>query len=217
VQLTTSTALTKQLKGIRVNVTIDVEVNGKTESSAKGEVLFTEYGLSGIAAMDVSRAAAEYFANEKKDGCCAILDLAPHLSKENLTAFLEERIRSNPALPLEKLLIGILPGKVGQVICKSSGLNDLSTPLHQLNKKQLDKLVATIKTFRLDITGTRGFNQAQITAGGIDVREFNSTNLASRQIDNLYCCGEILDVDGGCGGFNLQWAWSSGFLAGELG
>ncbi|HZK39644.1 MAG TPA: NAD(P)/FAD-dependent oxidoreductase [Clostridia bacterium] len=217
VQLNTANTYTKQLKGIRVNANISVEVNGKNKASAKGEILFTEYGLSGIATMEVSRAASEYFSGDKKGACSAVLDLAPHLSKEELTVFLTEFISINSELEADKLLIGILPSRVGQIVFKSSQLYDFTMPVGSLKKEQLDKLIQTIKAFRLDITGTRGFNQAQVTAGGIDVHEFNSSNLMSAKTDNLYACGELLDVDGGCGGFNLQWAWSSGLLAGELG
>ncbi len=217
VQLHTDTTYPKQLKGIRVNTTIAVEINGKAENAAKGEVLFTEYGLSGIAAMEVSRTVAKYFAVGKKSGCCAVLDLAPHLDAEELTAFLTELAGTNPELPLDKFLIGILPSKVGQVLIKASGLYDFGAPIGTLTKEQLNKLSFVIKAFRLEVTGTRDFTQAQVTAGGADVSGFNSLNLASRQVKNCYCCGEVLDVDGGCGGFNLQWAWSSGLLAGELG
>lgn len=217
VQLNTDTAYPKQLKGIRVNATIAVEISGKKISTASGEVLFTEYGLSGIAAMEVSRAAAEYFATDKKGGCFAVLDLAPHLNVEELTLFLTEFAAANPAFSLDRYLVGILPSRVGQTICKALGLYDFGTDIGSLKKEQVSRLIQTIKALRLEITGTRGFNQAQITAGGADVSEFNAHNLASRKINNLYCCGEVLDVDGGCGGFNLQWAWSSGLLAGELG
>lgn len=216
VQLNTDNTYTKQLKGIRVSANIAVEINGRKKASEAGEVLFTEYGLSGIATMQVSRAASEHFARGMKGDCCAVLDLAPHLSKEELSVFLTELATLSPGLPLDKFLIGILPSKVGQIICKASDFCELSTRVDSLNKEQLDRLLQTIKGFRLDITGTRGFIQAQVTAGGIDVHEFNSFNLSSRKVKNLYACGEVLDVDGGCGGFNLQWAWSSGLLAGEL-
>lgn len=217
VQLNTDTAYPKQLKGIRVNTTIAIRVNGKTKSTASGEVLFTEYGLSGIAAMEVSRTAAEYFATGKKGGCFAVLDLAPHLNAEELTRFLTEFAAANPELSLDRYLIGILPSRVGQAVCKTLKLYDHAANIGSLKKEQVSRLIQTVKTLRLEVTGTRGFNQAQVTAGGADVSEFDAHNLASRKINNLYCCGEVLDVDGGCGGFNLQWAWSSGLLAGELG
>ena len=216
VQLNTDNTYTKQLKGIRVSTNISVEINGKKESSANGEVLFTDYGLSGIAAMEVSRCAAEYFATGKKGSCCAVLDLAPQLNAEELTQFLTDLATANPGLPLDKFLIGILPSKAGQVVCKASGLYKLSVDIGSLTSEQINALAQIIKALRLDITSTRGFHQAQITAGGADISEFHAHNLSSCKVKNLYACGEVLDVDAGCGGFNLQWAWSSGLLAGEL-
>jgi predicted Rossmann fold flavoprotein len=216
VQITTDITYPKQLKGIRVNAAITVEINGKAASSAEGEILFTEYGLSGIAAMEVSRAASEYCSQGKKGGCFAILDLAPALSKEELAGFLKNIVKTNPCLPFEKLLFGILPSRVGQVICKASGLHDLTIETGTLDDAQLSAIIDTLKAFRLEIRGTRGFEQAQVTAGGADISEFNPFTLESKKVKGLYACGEVLDVDGGCGGFNLQWAWSSGLLAGEV-
>ena len=213
VQLTTDTSLTKQLKGIRSAASIKVEIEGKIKSVAQGEILFTEYGLSGIAAMEASRAVSEYFASGCKGGCCALLDLAPSLNKEDLKLFIKNFALDNPLLPPERLLFGIMPARIGQVVCKACGLYNITGGL---SEPQLNRLAEIIKEFRLQITGTKGFNQAQVTAGGADVNEFHPEFLASRKVKNLYACGEILDVDGGCGGFNLQWAWSSGLLAGEL-
>ncbi len=217
VQLITDATYPKQLKGIRVNAAIKIDIEDKIASTAEGEVLFTEYGLSGIAAMEVSRTVSAYFASGKTGACFAVLDMAPALNREAITLFLKEIIQNNPHLPVEKMLFGILPVRVGQVICKSSGLYDLLKEAGTLTEKQLETLIANVKALSIEMKGTRGFEQAQITAGGADINEFDSCNLASRKVNNLYCCGEVLDVDGECGGFNLQWAWSSGLLAGELG
>ena len=217
VQLATDTTYPKQLKGIRVNAAIKIEIEGNATSAAEGEVLFTEYGLSGIAIMEVSRAASKYFAQDKTGACFAVLDLAPTLNKMELKCFLKQIILDNPHLPLEKLLFGILPGRVGQVICKSSDIYEFSAEVGELTEGQLNAIVDKTKSFILEVKGTRGFEQAQVTAGGVDVKEFASGSLESYKVKGLYACGEVLDVDGGCGGFNLQWAWSSGLLAGELG
>lgn len=216
VQIVTDTAFIKPLKGIRAAASIHIEINGKTESAAEGEILFTEYGLSGIAAMEVSRLASEYFSDGRNGGCFAILDLAPELHKTELTAFLKEFMLKNPTLTLDKLLIGILPGRVGQAICRATGFNDSSVAAGSLTEGQFASLIDKIKALRIEIKGVRGFDQAQITAGGADVSEFDPHSLMSCKVEKLYACGEVLDVDGNCGGFNLQWAWSSGLLAGEL-
>jgi len=216
VQLVTDSATPKQMKGIRVSAAISVETDGVETAAAKGEILFTEYGLSGIAAMEVSRVVSAHFASGGTGGCCAVLDLAPALAKEELYVFVNNIALNNPALPIEKLLAGVLPGRVGQVVCKMAGLHDSTEKAGMLTGQQLTAVVNTVKALRLEVKGTRGFDQAQVTAGGADVSEFSADSMQSRKVNNLYACGEILDVDGGCGGFNLQWAWSSGLLAGEL-
>lgn len=217
VQLSADTSFLKQLKGIRVSANITIEINDKIKSTASGEILFTDYGLSGIAAMEVSRVVAEYFVTGKKGRCFAVLDLAPHLSAKELTAFLTQLNDANSLCSLDRFLVGILPNRVGLALCKASGLYGFSAKTACLKKEQLNRLVQTIKALRIEITGTRGFTQAQVTAGGAAVGEFYPHSLSSRKVNHLYCCGEVLDVDAGCGGFNLQWAWSSGLLAGELG
>lgn len=205
----------KQLKGHRVRSTISVEANGLTIAFSEGEILFTDYGLSGIAAMDVSAAVSEHFAFSGGE-CRAVLDLVPSLRRHELLDFLRKLIASSPRLPLEKLFFGILPGSVGRVLCKSLGFDDFNMPSSELGDEDLIKLVESIKSFGLRLTGTQGFNRAQVTRGGAEIGEFDSASLESKLVKNLYACGEVLNVDGGCGGYNLQWAWSSGLLAGEL-
>lgn len=217
VQLVTDSAAPKQMKGIRVSAAISVETDGVTAAATEGEVLFTEYGLSGIAAMEVSRVVSSYFASGCTGGCFAVLDLAPTLSRDSLTGFIQGIVSHNFNLPLEKLLCGILPTRVGLAVCKASGLHDFTAEIGKLSHQQIDAITDAIKCFRLELKGTLGFEQAQITAGGAEVSEFSAESMQSRNVNNLFACGEILDVDGGCGGFNLQWAWSSGLLAGELG
>ncbi len=217
VQLITDSTAPKQMKGIRVSAMISVETDGVAAAATGGEVLFTEYGLSGIAAMEVSRVVSSHFASGGTVGCFAVLDLAPALTKEELTVFIKDIVLNNPVLPIEKLLAGVLPGRVGQVVCKMAGLREFTEKAGTLTTQQLTAVVNTLKALRFEVQGTRGFDQAQVTAGGAAVSEFNADSMQSRDVDNLYACGEILDVDGGCGGFNLQWAWSSGLLAGELG
>jgi hypothetical protein len=96
------------------------------------------------------------------------------------------------------------------------GYNDFDLPCSKLRDSDLIRLVETAKSFALRLTGTQRFNKAQVTRGGADIEEFDPASLKSRLVENLYACGEVLNVDGGCGGYNLQWAWSSGLLAGEL-
>ncbi len=202
----------KQLKGIRANARVSIRRGGETLGEAKGEVLFTDYGLSGIAAMEAGRAVP--FA---QGALTAVLDLVPEKSEEELAVFLTEFAGNHPALRLEHFLFGILHNKLGQVVCKVSGLYNFAKTAGSLTDKEIRRIVRAMKAFSLSVKGTKGFADAQVTAGGAAVDEFNPATLESCKVNSLYCCGEILDIDGGCGGYNLQWAWSSGLLAGELG
>ena len=101
------------------------------------------------------------------------------------------------------------------MVVKAAGFSP-AAPLHALTDLDLAHLAETCKDFSLPVTGTCGFDQAQVTAGGLDTSEFDPHTLQSRLVPGLYACGELLDIDGDCGGYNLQWAWSSGRLAGRL-
>ena len=217
VQLRTDETYPRQLKGLRAAANITVCINSKPVAEASGEVQFTEYGLSGIASMEVSRAVSAHFAKGDTDDCYAQLDLVPSLSLPELENFLVDTAAEHPDLEIGKLLFGLLPGRLSMMICKASGLYSFSKTAATLTGDNLRAVADCAKRFRLDIKGVQGFENAQVTAGGADVSEFNPLTLQSCKVINLYCCGELLDVDGGCGGFNLQWAWSSGLLAGELG
>ena len=182
--------LLKMLKGLRCHAHISIEQNGKVCRSAEGEILFTEDGISGIAAMEVSRCAAP--------GAEAVLDVLPEMTLEQVRALMQELAQACPEQPLA----GILPKRIGEAVLRQS-------------EQRGGDLAACIKRFAFSVTGTRGFANAQVTAGGADVAQFNPQTMESRLHKGLFACGEVLDVDGGCGGFNLQWAWASGDLAGR--
>ncbi|MBR0179170.1 MAG: NAD(P)/FAD-dependent oxidoreductase, partial [Firmicutes bacterium] len=118
-----------------------------------------------------------------------------------------------PQLSAEHLLTGALHNRLALVLLKQAGLV-LSSPLSALTEKQLTAVCGLVKDWRLPVLGVLGFDAAQVTAGGVLTRDFHPETLESRITPGLYACGEVLDIDGDCGGFNLQWAWSSGHIAG---
>ncbi len=197
----------KALKGIRVKANVSLFDNNKMINASKGEVLFTDYGLSGIAVMDISR-------NVKKGNYTCCIDALPSLTDKEIQKFLLSRRDDNPLLSVENALGGILPKKAGQYILKACSFKG-ETPMRQLNSSEIKNICEKIKCLAFTVTGTNGFNNAQITVGGADVSEFDSRTLESKIVKGLYCTGEILDVDSVCGGFNLQWAWASGLAAGK--
>jgi predicted Rossmann fold flavoprotein len=148
-------------------------------------------------------------------GFSAAIDLAPGLNKKRLEDLLLHRKETLAHLTMEQFLVGFFQRVLGQTLVKYAGIDDLSMLSRNLSKRQIQALASAVKCFRLPITGTNGFMEAQVTGGGASTSEFNPNTMASKKVKGLYAVGELLDIYGGCGGFNLQWAWSSGFLAGK--
>lgn len=209
VQLKSDPNLVQGLKGIRANAALRLTVNGTLLAESWGEVQFTDYGISGPAVFEISRAAAS------AEGTVLHLDLLPGFGADDLLSALCIRISRFPTLEAGDLLTGILHNRLGRMLVKACGIS-LSSPITALNWKQLNDVVTICHAFDLPIVGNMGMDGAQVTAGGIVTREFDPNSLQSRIVPGLYACGEVLDVDGDCGGFNLQWAWASGLLAGTL-
>ncbi len=209
VQLKTDPVRVQGLKGIRANAKLRLTINGTLLAEASGEVQFTDYGVSGPAVFEISRAAAT------ADRTVLHLDLLPGYGADDLLSALCIRVSRFPPLEAGDLLTGILHNRLGRMLVKACGIS-LSAPLTALCWEQLNAVVQQCHAFELPITGNMGMDGAQVTAGGIVTQEFDPNSLQSRIVPGLYACGEVLDVDGDCGGFNLQWAWASGLLAGSL-
>ena len=214
VQVKTDPAAVRALKGIRYDGQIDILVDGRLMRGETGEVLFTEYGLSGIAVMQLSRVASAALARRNKPEVTVRLHILP-LSEEAARALLKTRRTQLAARPLENFLTGLVNKRLGQTLIKLACPLPLSTPAAALTDAQLDALAALLTGWTLAITGTQGFDQAQVTAGGVRTAEFDPDTMASRLAPGVYVTGELYDIDGDCGGFNLQWAWASGLAAGE--
>lgn len=207
VQLTVKENL-RVLKGIRVKAEATLKThNGKTLDRSSGEILFADYGLSGIAVMDISRSA-------KGNKCVCELNVIPELRSEDVSAFIERCKNRNPAQLLEDAIAGIIPKKLGHYLIKITGLR-ADVTMSELKHHQIIILSENLKHLTFTVTGTRGFDNAQITVGGAVTDEFDINTLESKITKGLYCTGELLDVDAPCGGFNLQWAWASGITAGK--
>lgn len=206
VQLTVKENL-KPLKGVRVKASVSLRLKrGKEIDHSVGEVLFADYSLSGIAIMDVSRSV-------KNNECKCVLNILPELKKEDVCKFIIRSKERNSSLTVEDSLCGLMPRKVGYLVIKNAGLRQDVT-LKELRRTDIDLLADKLKNCEFTVTGTKGFDNAQITVGGVSVDEFDMKTLESKKVSGLYCTGEIFDIDAPCGGFNLQWAWASGIVAG---
>ena len=209
VQLKTDPAYPRALKGIKAQCGIALCRGKVPVAQGRGEVLFTEYGVSGPAIFDLSRAAAT-----GGEGLVCVLDFFPDWEVCEVLDWLRQRRQSMAAHEASALLIGSCHTRLGQMICKSAGFTNQSAGA--LTDGDLSRIARQATHFALPVTGTCGFDQAQVTAGGLRTDEFDPQTLQSRLVSGFYACGEVLDVDGDCGGYNLQWAWSSGRLAGML-
>ena len=211
VQIKTDPKYPRSLKGVRADAALTLQAQGKVLATRTGEVQFTEFGVSGPAAFDLSRAAATAGSSAALQ-----LDFAPALSQQELTDALSRRCRQLPGLASGSLLAGMLHNRLGQTVLRYAGFS-LTDPIGSLHPRQFAQIAAAVKQMTLPVTGVMGMDAAQVTAGGILTEEFDPTTMASRLVPGLYAAGEVLDIDGDCGGYNLQWAWSSGYLAGLLG
>lgn len=209
VQLRTDPTYPRALKGVKAECGIAILRGGERVAENRGEVLFTEYGVSGPAIFDISRTVST-----GGEGLVCALDFFPDWETREVLDWLRLRRETMGAHEASTLLVGSCHTRLGQMLCKAAGFT--SQRAADLTDRDLERIARQTKRFALPITGTCGFDQAQVTAGGLRTEEFDPETLESRVVPGLYACGEVLDVDGDCGGFNLQWAWSSGHLAGLL-
>lgn len=180
--------------GVRTEGSVSLYEENNLLKSERGELQLTEYGISGIPIFQISRYAAETL--EKGHNVHLTIDFLPDFTEEEVTHLLAERQRQCPYKTQKEILTGLFPEKLIKVLLKQKNL------------------VGAIKHFPLIVTGTLPFSHAQVCAGGIDTKEVNDQTMESRLCSGLYFAGELLDIDGACGGYNLQWAWSSGAAAG---
>ena len=209
VQLKTDPTYPRALKGVKAQCGISICRGSQVLARNSGEVLFTEYGVSGPAIFDLSRSVSA----GGSDLTC-LLNFFPDWEEAEVLHWLSQRQAAMAAPEASTLLTGSCHTRLGQMICKSAGFTNQRAA--GLTRDDLRRIARQATHFALPITGTCGFDQAQVTAGGLDTSEFDPRTLQSRLVPGLYACGELLDIDGDCGGYNLQWAWSSGRLAGKL-
>ena len=212
VQLRCAEKFYKSISGVRVQGTVEIYADDISLASDTGEIQLTNYGISGIPVFQVSRYAAK--AIYQKQSVTAVLNFMPDMNKDEFISFLQERITLCPHKTLDEFFTGIFPKKLCELWIRLSRLPK-EMRVSDLSGEQLEKLVLLIQHLRTHITETNAFEQAQICCGGVDTTEINPDTLESNYVPGIYFAGELLDVDGICGGYNLQWAWSSGFVAGK--
>ncbi len=208
VQIVTEKEPIRPLKGIKVEAYIEVESSAGF-CTDYGEVLFTEYGLSGPPILQGSSWISH------AGGGTVTLDVVHDFTFDEFKEEIVKRCKRFPNRTCEELLTGFLNKRLGQTLIKLAGIEKLSRLCGSLTPKEQSAIAGICKNFILQATGVNGWQQAQVTAGGVITKDFSPLTMESKKVKGLFVAGEVLNVTGDCGGFNLQWAWTSGILAGR--
>lgn len=208
VQLKTETELVRQLKGIKINAEVTAKSGETVLRQEYGEVLFCDYGLSGPPVLQISGAVSD------RQNCTVLLDLMHDKTYDEVLSLLTRRAKALKTRTLDEFFTGMLQKRLGQVIIKAAGCR-LNQPVSSLTDKSLSDIASLLKEMPFAVTGTAGFASSQVTAGGLNTDGFCKNTMESRTCRGLYAIGEILDIDGDCGGFNLAWAWASALCAAD--
>lgn len=201
-----------ELQGLSLkNVSVLLKSDKKKIYEGFGEMLFTHFGVSGPLILSASSYYAKKYADMQVP---LIIDLKPALTREQLDKRILRDFEENKNRQFKNALDGLLPAKMIPIIIQLSGISP-EKKVNEVTKKERNNLIDCFKNLTLTVTGTRGFQEAIITQGGICVKEVNPSTMESKLVKGLYFAGEVLDLDGVTGGFNLQIAWSTGYLAGN--
>lgn len=201
VPLTVKHFLCHLAQGQRIQAKVRAVVSGRESVSSHGDLLFTKYGLSGTAILDISREISIALNRSPAKNAYLDIDMVPFMEEKELSKAIGEALESGR--PREDILAGLLPLKISAAL---KGLTEKSSSA---------KIASALKSMRFDVYGTRGWNEAEFTAGGVDTGQIDPTTLGSKMRKGIFFAGEVLDVDGRRGGYNMAWAWASGYIAGK--
>lgn len=209
VQLKTEKYQVKGLQGIKLDTAVTAYGDNEKICTYNGELLFTDYGISGNVVFNISFVMPLYKNVEFE------IDFMKKFDYNELYDILKKRKEILGHLTMEQYFNGMINKKLGQFLAKMSGIEKLSKPVNTLSDDEIRNFCNVLKKYRINVLETTGFKNAQVTAGGVPLDEINTETLESKKVKGLYFAGEVLDVYGECGGYNLQWAWASGHRAGE--
>ncbi len=207
--------LSHLLQGEKADMRATSIIAGRDVTTAVGDVMFTQYGLSGPAILDISRDYSIRINREGKNDCRIRLSFFPSRTTEEVKEEISKRWELHPTYPVANTLWGLLTQKVSGAVCAAARISK-ETVAARLTDSEKKTLLEVMTAFESDIVGTRGWNEAEFTAGGVDLVDIDSKTMQSMRSPHLYFAGEVLDVDGHVGGYNLSWAWATGWIAGKL-
>ncbi len=200
------------IAGVGIEGKAEVWVDGTLEGTATGELLFAKYGISGTAILQLSRAISEHTLKGRRTELR--LDLFPAQSFDALAALLEQRIAKDARKPIDFSFVGLVHKRLIPVLLLVARVQNLQRPCGDLSRDEIVRIASAMKAWAILCFGTQSWMFSQVTAGGVDVREVDPATLESKRAPGVHFAGEVLDIDGDSGGYNLQWAWASGAVAG---
>lgn len=201
-----------KLSGIRADVKLSLYINETLHSAEEGELQISTFGISGIPTFQLSRFAVKALKNKKR--VVITIDFAKDFTEAALAAYIRTRIEHTPYKRMSQLFIGFINPKLSEVILNETGISP-KKGVQDLEMEEILAIVKLLKSFPATIIDCHTFEQAQVCQGGVDTAEINAHTMESKLVPGLYFSGEVIDIDGACGGYNLQWAWSSGYVAGK--
>ncbi|HHV99601.1 MAG TPA: NAD(P)/FAD-dependent oxidoreductase [Clostridiaceae bacterium] len=213
VQIMLDGSFFKRIEGVKFVGTAEIICNNKSVAKDRGDILFTNYGVSGPPVLQISRKAGELL-NAGKEAYLKIT-IMDMMTKEDLQRLINKRFQTAPRKPVDFSFVGLINKRLIPVVLEQAGIKDIKCPVANLSVQEREAIVNILIDWRFKVRGTLSWTNAQVTAGGIDTKEIDQKTMESKLLKGLYFAGEIIDIDGMCGGFNLQWAWSSGYIAGQ--
>jgi len=215
VPLVSKNLLSHLLQGEKMIMSVTSIIDGKEQKTAIGEVLLTQYGFSGPLILDVSRDISIRINREGKTDTTLQCSFFPQSSRADVEQMIRNRLKKHPTLPVSHGLWGLLTEKVAGAVCQIAGIPKEKC-VQDVSEQEIINLIDVLTAYTTEVTQTRGWNEAEFTAGGIAGEEIVPETLESKKAKGLYVAGELVDVDGPVGGYNLSWAWASGWVAGKL-
>ena len=212
VQLHIDSGFHHKMAGVKQFSKLTLYLDGKPEEDVKGDILFTKYGISGFAVLDISQKASAALMQHKNVGIS--IDLLPSFERQKLSSEIAQLIQAVPSHSISTLLSCIIPSKTVPFLLKTIGIQP-HIASGTLSTKAIKNIVYTVQNWHFNISGTHGFRHAEVSGGGISTKQINDRTMESKLTEGLYFAGEVLDIVGRRGGFNFNFAWASGYLAGK--
>ena len=212
VQLHLNSKVHHKMAGVKTFAEVTLFVDGRSRSIVRGDILFASYGISGLAILDISQMAS--YALMKKQRVVVGINLLPHFDAQTLRATLEKLFADVPNRSLETVLSTLLPTKTILHLCEEIAISP-SKSVSSLSEKEIQKLIHLIQNWKFEVIETHGFKHAEVSGGGVATAQINNETMESKLINGLYFAGEVLDIVGRRGGYNFNFAWASGMIAGK--